>query len=761
MLIRRLIISIIILGNLFVAIQPTVFAQQTLGNGSSTSTYVVNESSSLHVTHIGEVSVSNLPRVSHPASGGMFVIPFHPKDPVSYAADKNHTEVVQSTTSFAKITAAPSTSAKITAAPSTSTQASSSPASITAYPQFDGINEGQSSCGCTPPDVQVAAGTSYVVEMVNTEEEIWTKTGTLVSSVSLSSFFGTGTDSISDPRILFDSLSGRWFASMLDITTNSVVIAISNTADPTAIWTLYSINFGNCADQPYIGLSDDKFVISGNDFGIGCNSPFQGAEYIVINKSSLLSGSPLTSSDYKFFGPNIGEFAVRPVQNLSSNSTLFMVSDDGTSSTNLYFYKIVGSTPNVSIQKITLQINPINNPLNALQKGTTVPLDTGDNRIEDAVWFKQRLWLTLNDGCTPSGDLQSRACVRLTELNTTTSSVLQDFDIAKPGFYFFYPSLSIDSNSALNVVFANSSANNYPSIMFTAQTLSDPANSVEPLQILKTGTAAVTFLSSQTGGIARYGDYFGSGVDPSNPAHVWMAGEYGSTASLWATHIGNTNAIPVANAGLNQTVTSGSTVTLNGIASSDSDGDSLSYSWTQAAGPAVTLSNSNSSTPSFVAPTVTSSTILTFKLVVSDGIVGSKPSTVSVTVNPPTCGVSLSQTTITYGTVKPGTTPVNATNNPADLSNTGSTTATLTVSAGNWTGGGSTVFILVNETAFATSPITSSVIPTHLNLHGNPVTILSNFVGMSTIQTYWQLIPKLFHTTTGTLTQSMTFATSC
>ncbi len=742
--------SIIILANLFLGISPLVFADPLSGNTStSTATPGIPAGSNLHVTQIGRVSISNLHSLPLTASKGLFVVPFHPRDPVSYATDKNRTTIAQSTTSFAKIMTVPSTLTRTS---------SSTTTSMKIYQEFNGIDSTGSSCACAPPDVELATGPNHVVENVNTEEEIWAKNGTVINSFSLSSFYSTS-DTISDPRILFDAISGRWFSSILDITANSVWLAVSATSDPTSLWTIYDVSFGgDCPDQPYIGVSNDKLVISGNDFGPQCGGSFLGAQYAILDKNALLTGSPSPAS--QFFGPNLSEFAVRPVQNLGSNSTLFMVSDDGTTSANLYLYKVDGTVPAATIQKTTLLVNTINTPLSATQLGTTILLDTGDSRIEDAVWNNQKIWLALNDGCTPSGDATTRSCVRLIELNATKNTILQDFDIAKSGYYLFYPSIKIDSNATLNVVYGNSSSNNYPNIMFAVQKSTDPVDTVETPQLLTLGNSPVTV--AVTNNAARYGDYFGSGLDPSNPLHVWMAGEYvPSSAVYWGTFIGSTNAVPVANAGSSQTVTSGSTVTLSGIASSDPDGDSLSYSWTQTVGPVVTLSNTTSPTPSFVAPTVTSNTLLTFKLVVNDGIVSSNPSTVSITVTPSTCGVSLSQTTITYGTVNPGATPVNATNNPTGLSNTGSTTATLTVSGGNWTSGGSTVFILANKTAFATSPITSSVTPTHLNLNGNVVTISSNFAGMSTIQTYWQLIPKLFQATAGALTQSLTFATSC
>src|SRR5688572_19538664 len=94
---------------------------------------------------------------------------------------------------------------------------------------------------------------------------------------------------------------------------------------------------------------------------------------------------------------------------------------------------------------------------------------------------------------------------------------------------------------------------------------------------------------------------------------------------------------PTANAGTNQTVSSGTVVILNGTASSDSDGTVASYAWTQTAGsPAVTLSNTTASQPTFSAPAVTAVTTFIFSLTVRDNAgASSAAATVNVTVNPP------------------------------------------------------------------------------------------------------------------------------
>lgn len=98
---------------------------------------------------------------------------------------------------------------------------------------------------------------------------------------------------------------------------------------------------------------------------------------------------------------------------------------------------------------------------------------------------------------------------------------------------------------------------------------------------------------------------------------------------------GSDNGAPVAVVAADQTLMSVNPVTLDGTASSDPDGENITYLWTQISGTSVTLSDTTAAQPTFTAPGVTpgSTDTLVFSLVVNDGTDDSNADTVTVTVN--------------------------------------------------------------------------------------------------------------------------------
>ena len=131
-------------------------------------------------------------------------------------------------------------------------------------------------------------------------------------------------------------------------------------------------------------------------------------------------------------------------------------------------------------------------------------------------------------------------------------------------------------------------------------------------------------LSSLAGSRVRF--RFRQGTDSGTAGVGWFLDDvrlYSCTA------VGNSP--PTANAGPDQSVTAGTTnLSLDGSASTDSDGALSSYYWTQIAGTPVTLSSTTAVSPSFDAPSGSSN--LSFRLTVVDDAGGIASDTVNVNV---------------------------------------------------------------------------------------------------------------------------------
>jgi hypothetical protein len=405
-----------------------------------------------------------------------------------------------------------------------------------------------------PPDTQLAAGPGNLLEEVNSTGSVWNKDGTFVKDFDLNAFYGLlGTSySFSDPRVLYDALSGRWFSTGVAYTSSfasEFVLAVSTSGDPTGTWNIYAAAQSSLLhDQPKLGVSTDKVAIAWNDFLNG--SFFEGATTWVLQKSPLLAGSPAPGTA---IGPNSNQSGIVPAQHLADSSVLYLVynnSDCGYTGCNKGTPTIgviaAGGTPGTSTftwSESDPGIASTSNPPKADQPGMLASIDTNDDRFLNSVWLNGVLWTGGNDACTPPSDTAVRPCSRLIQVLTGTMTVNQNFDLAHTGGDLYYPVAWLAGSGDMFVGYNFSSSSDYAGFRVAGQPAGSSPQTIIGAQTVQAGLALYNLSQCFPGytGPDRWGDYNGGAFDPSTTGDVWVAGEYaGSNASFpncdWATY---------------------------------------------------------------------------------------------------------------------------------------------------------------------------------------------------------------------------------
>ena len=435
---------------------------------------------------------------------------------------------------------------------STTTQtfslASQAPTSSTVV--FDGPSE--SDTPYIPPDSQIAAGPTYVVAVINSLMAIYDKTGVQQGSFQqLSSFFSSlGVNGeIFDPRIIYDQTDNRFILSvaevdMTNLTNGHVLIAVSQTSDPTGVWNKFALNFmgrnlSNTAntfpDYPTLGLSSSAVYISTNQFQLtpsclttdteGCQ--FSDAWVAVVGLPQLLSSTPpstLTVTTFKDITGASGRlaFTLQPALTYGTPSYEFLVAADfsaNPSSTLNLFAIPTSGTPTLS--KADLTVPPFSMPPNAVQGGSGALIDTNDFRLLNAVWENGSLWCGQNVAGSSVGGADARWYeIVLSDLSSMTLG--QSGTVSGSGEAYF-PALSVKADGMAAMAFSTSSSSLPASAAYTAREPGDPAGTMQGFTVYRPGSGPY---DESVGN--RWGDYSGISEDPDGTS-IWMISEFAGT----------------------------------------------------------------------------------------------------------------------------------------------------------------------------------------------------------------------------------------
>ncbi|MGB0789509.1 MAG: hypothetical protein ACPGQR_08230, partial [Marinirhabdus sp.] len=148
---------------------------------------------------------------------------------------------------------------------------------------FEGLTRNESG-GFLPPDPTGAAGPNHYVNSVNVAIKIFDKTGNVLAGpVDLGTFLGSGNNS-GDPIIMYDHLADRYFVSQFGAASNSLVLGVSETPDPTGAYFVYEFILSSFPDYPHYSIWPDGYYLTANKF--------TGNTTYAIERDVILAGGP-------------------------------------------------------------------------------------------------------------------------------------------------------------------------------------------------------------------------------------------------------------------------------------------------------------------------------------------------------------------------------------------------------------------------------------------------------------------------------------
>ena len=408
--------------------------------------------------------------------------------------------------------------------------------------------------GVNPSDNNVASGPNHIVQMINNSSSsyirIWNKAGTvLVNQQLLSSI--TGVSGGGDPIVLYDNLANRYLVCEFGNGTNIIYICVSQTADPTGSYFVYSFSTPNFPDYFKVAAWGNSYVVTSNE-----NSP---AVY-AMDRTKMLAGTPTTAAQRFTIPsyPTIGFQAATPVDisgntNAPANSPalIMRMADDAWTT---------GIVDRLEIFSFNVDwVNPGNTTLTGPALLPTLPFSTnfcGYTTFScipqqgSAVKLDPLREVIMNKAFYRNfGTYEALVCCHVNELDGTSHAGIRWYELRKTppstswvihqqGTYGL-PSdplhrwmacIAINAQGAIGLGYNVSGTAAFPSMKFTGRKACDPLGEMtEPEQTVIAGAAA--------NASNRWGDYNGMTVDPLDES-FWFTANYNPT-SQWQTRVAN------------------------------------------------------------------------------------------------------------------------------------------------------------------------------------------------------------------------------
>ncbi|HEY8817708.1 MAG TPA: hypothetical protein VIM25_02670, partial [Candidatus Limnocylindrales bacterium] len=427
---------------------------------------------------------------------------------------------------------------------------------------------GQSQGGLAPPDPTGAIGPSSYIQLINLRYGIYDRQNlaspgvpTVLDQGDLGQLTGFPVNELSDPQILWDPSSQRFYYLVLDVYRDTFAFGYSTRPDPAsnADFCKYIVDYGygnsfSLPDYPKLGVTRDFVLIGANVFNLFGQYAGSDIDWFVKPSATACPGSLGAGGRFMGVKNTDGAYTSTPVPavNADPTSTGWVVGsvDVGAGSGSMLTVFSVtknGSGNAVLSAPSAVAVAPYSVPPPAPQPGTAATIDTLDTRLKHAVagldptlggpaiWTSHTVfggagaeerWYEIGVGGTPA----------LVQSGKATSASLDVFnggispDRANDGLNGAY-------GGDMVLGFNTSSTSQYPAVQMVSKR---GANAQSGFVLVQQSLGAnVDFTCGPT---CRWGDYSGAMPDPlaSAGGQVWLSGEWNlpptdGNATVWQT----------------------------------------------------------------------------------------------------------------------------------------------------------------------------------------------------------------------------------
>jgi hypothetical protein len=424
----------------------------------------------------------------------------------------------------------------------------------------------------TPMDANGAAGPSSYIEDINVNLAIYSRTGSLISTASFGTITGHG--SLSDPTVLWDPGTQRFYYNIWDTSTNQMAWGFSKTSNPTSATTgfcNYSSDFHYASpqltDYPKLGQSAGFLMIGVNVYPTPSNLHATHSDLLWINKPqgrAAITTCPAASTfksgkfaNLKNADGSQGWTPTPAIQTDPSANGYISTSSDiecpdlcGTGKL-ISEYTLSPSAGNPKVPTLSapksVTVATFAPPAKAPQKGSAFKIDTLDGRLDHSVsgtdprFGKTAVWVahTVKGG--------AGAAIAWYEIDPVAGALLQSGLISSPTLFIYDAAITNDRTVSATGAAAHGSdmvmslTTSSSTTFITAAMVSKiGAGATSGLVVVHSSTKPETDFSCSTSVPCRWGDYGGATPDPASSlaaatGNVWCTNEYAQTSGVEGT----------------------------------------------------------------------------------------------------------------------------------------------------------------------------------------------------------------------------------